>query len=208
VVAAVGAGFASWTIASSNASQGAVALGGDDGIFVADELNALLLSDEELEGLRIPGTVSDASSEYGNAPYEASLECAYVIGQTPFDPAGARSIEISDDSIPSFWQRVVQFPDADAAAATFALVASGAAHCTSFTDDLGTPWEWVTVTSRESPGLIAGYAGAPGEPDRVIVVALISNAMSFIYADTNASSLSPAELARVTGEAIRARLTS
>ncbi len=209
VLAAAGAGLASWAVVSAGQAGAAAAaqLAGDDGIFVGDELSHLLLTDAQLATLGIPGSVAGVSAEYSAAPIEASPECAYVLGQTPMEPAGARSIEIADGGTTRFRQQIIQFADADAASATFALVSTGATQCTSFIDDLGTAWSWTTVTSTEAPAVIAGYSGLTDAPDRVIVVALASNAMSFIFADTTASSLTPDELATAAGAAVSARLS-
>jgi hypothetical protein len=207
VLAAAGAGLASWAVVSAGQAAGSDAQpAGDDGIFVADELTSLLLSDDQVLTLGIPGSVSAVSAEYQIVDFESVPDCSYLLGETPYPPAGARGIEISDGATQSFRQQVVQFSDQDAAAATFAVVAESADQCTSFTDDSGQAWTWTTVSSSLASGLVAGYSGPPEAPDRVIVVGLLSNAMSFIYADPRTSSLSLDALASATLAAARTQL--
>jgi len=209
VLAAAGAGVASWavvTVGQAAAISAAGQIAGEDGIFVGDELSTLLLTDAQISTVGIAGTVDGVSAEYGSAPIEASPECAYMLGQTPLEPAGARSFEISDGTTRTFRQQIVQFPDTEAAATEFAVALAGADQCASFVDDLGTAWSWTTVTSTDTPAVIAGYAGAPGTPDRVVVIGLTSNVISFSYAATSASTLTPEQLSSAVGEAVSSRL--
>lgn len=208
VLAAVGAGVTSWLIVS-NGTRGTSALGGDDGIFVADELNSLLLTDTQVATLGIVGSVDGVSARYVSENIEGA-ECTYILGQTPLEPAGVRGIEIVDDSGPRFWQRVVQFPSADDAATAFALVTHDAAECATFVDELGglgKAWTWTTVASNASPSVIAGYSGPAEVPDRVIAVGQVANAVSYAYVETASSSLPPSDLAATLAAVISARLT-
>lgn len=203
VLAAVGAGVTSWAVISAGqnaATSAASQASGDDGVFVGDELNALLFTDEQLATFGMGGTVVGPSADYGTAAYEVAPPCSILMGQRPMSPAGARTLEMGVQGV-TLRQSAVQFPTAEDAQAEFASVLQGAADCGTFSDDFGSTLTWTTISVTQQPAIVAGVYGRDGATEGVVVIGQIANAISYTLADTTATSLSADSLASAIAEA-------